>query len=315
MKLNRREFADRAGIGAASALISLSLAKAESPLAKIPPMRSTFNGVAVGANTYSLPQLTLKDALRAFAEIGFGIAELHPRHVEPAFGPLGRGARMGLPTEQQTSPATAARQKLREWRLMVPLEQFEAIGTMFKAQNIFLYAYNMNYRDDFTDDELERSFQMTRALGCNVITAVGSKQLFKRLDPLATKYKTWVAIHNEGDSIPTMADFEEVLKSAGAYTQMTLDIGHFVASNSDPVACLEKHHKEIVNLHIKDRKKNGGANLPFGQGDTPIKDILGMDRDRKYNIPVHVEWEVAGADRVQKVKDCFEYCKNTLLRA
>jgi sugar phosphate isomerase/epimerase len=287
-------------MGAASALISLSAAKAESPLANIPPIRSTFNGVAVGANTYSLPQLALKDALRAFADIGFGIAELHPRHVEPVFSP---------------SPAVAARQKLREWRLTVPLEQFEAIAKTFQTQNIFLYAYNMNYRDDFTDDELERSFQMTHALGCNVITAVGSKQLFRRLDPLATKHKTWVAIHNEGDSIPTMADFEEVLKGAGPYTQMTLDIGHFVASNSDPVACLEKHHKEIVNLHIKDRKKNGGANLPFGQGDTPIKEILGMDRDRKYNIPVHVEWEVASDDRVQKVKDCFEYCKNTLLRA
>lgn len=303
MKLNRREFADRAVLGAASALISLSAAKAESPLAKILPMRSTFNGVALGANTYSLPQLTLADALRAIAEIGFGMAELHPRHVEPAYG---------FPRE--TSP-TVARQKLREWRLTVPLEQFEAIGKTFKAQNLFLYAYNMNYRDDFTDDELERSFQMTHALGCNVITAVGSKQLFGRLDPLATKYKTWVAIHNEGDSIPTMADFEDVLKGAGPYTRMTLDIGHFVASNSDPQACLKKHHKEIVNLHIKDRKKNGGPNLPFGQGDTPIKDILSMDRDRKYNIPVHVEWEVASDDRVQKVKDCFEYCKNALLRA
>jgi len=303
MKLNRRQFANRAVMSAASALTSFSAAKAESPLAKIPSMRSTFNRVALGANTYSLPQLTLADALRAIAEIGFGMAELHPRHVEPAYG-----------FPQEASP-TVARQKLREWRLTVPLEQFEAIGKMFQAQNLFLYAYNMNYRDDFTDDELERSFQMTHALGCNVLTAVGSKQLFGRLDPLATKYKTWVAIHNEGDSIPTMADFEEVVKGAGPYTRMTLDIGHFVASNSDPVACLKKHHKEIVNLHIKDRKKNGGPNLPFGQGDTPIKEILGMDRDRKYNIPVHVEWEVASDDRVQKVKDCFEYCKNTLLRA
>jgi len=303
MKLNRREFADRVVLGAASAHISLSAAQAEYPLAKIPTMRSTFNGVALGVNTYSLPQLALKDALRAFAEIGFGMAELHPRHVEPAFG---------FPAE--ASP-TLARQKLREWRLTVPLEHFEAIGKMFQAQNLFLYAYNMNYRDDFTDDELERSFQMTHALGCNVITAVGSKQLFRRLDPLAAKYKTWVAIHNEGDSIPTMADFEDVLKVAGIYTRMTLDIGHFVASNSDPVACLKKHHKQIVNLHIKDRKKNGGPNLPFGQGDTPIKDILSMDRDRKYHIPVHVEWEVASDDRVQKVRDCFEYCKNTLVRA
>lgn len=78
---------------------------------------------------------------------------------------------------------------------------------------------------------------------------------------------------------------------------------------------MEKHHKEIVNLHIKDGKKDGGANLPFGQGDTPIKHILGMDRDRKYNIPVHVEWEAASDNGVQRVKDCFECSKNTLLRA
>src|SRR5438045_9615506 len=112
MKLNRREFAERTLTGAASALISLSAANAESPLTKIPPMRSTFNGVALGANTYSLPQFALEDALRAIAEIGFGMAELHPRHVEPAFGP-----------SQQASTPAVARPKLREWRIPVPLAQ------------------------------------------------------------------------------------------------------------------------------------------------------------------------------------------------
>ena len=29
-----------------------------------------------------------------------------------------------------------------------------------------------------------------------------------------------------------------------------------------------------MTLHIKDRKKNQGANLPFGEGDTPIKPVL-----------------------------------------
>jgi sugar phosphate isomerase/epimerase len=262
-------------------------------------------------NTYSLPELPLDEAIRTFAGIGFGMAELHPFHVEPSFGL--RGGRGGAPpTPEQRGSATEAREKLRQWRLTVPLSEFEATGRKFKAAGLYLYAYNMNFRDDFTDQELDRAFQMTRALGTELMTAVGSKNLFRRLDPFAQKYKIWVAVHNEGDSIPTIADFDDVLKGASPYTQMTLDIGHFVASNSDPVACLAQKHDKILNLHIKDRKRSNGPNMPFGEGDTPIKEVLRMNRDRKYFIPVQVEWEVGGPTRAEAVKSCFEYCKQVL---
>lgn len=316
MILNRRAFTCGLMAMAASTTLPLEADTARTPLTGLPSTRSTFKGVTMGANTYSLPHLSLDDAIHAFANIGFGMAELHPCHTEPTFGVVRRGRGAPPPTPEEIATAKAAREKLREWRMTVPLETFEDIAKKFKANGLFLYSYNMNFpHDDFTDGELDRAFQMTRALGCNMMTPVGSKETFRRLDPFAARYKIWVAVHNEGNSIPTIGDFDDVLRGASSYTGMTLDIGHFIASNSDPVAALNSHHSKIFNLHIKDRKKNNGPNLPFGQGDTPITQILRMDRDRNYHIPAHIEWEVATENRVESVTQCFNYCKNALLKS
>ncbi len=310
--MNRRDFTRCLGTAGLGAAFSLSRLDAERPFDKAPEIRSTFAGVAVGCNTYSFPRMPIDDTISAIRDLGFGMAELHPLHLEPSFGAV-RGAGRGVPlTPEQQAAAATARQKLREWRLTVPLEQIEAVGKKFKAAGLFLYAYNMNYRDDFTDDEIDRTFLMTRALGCNIVTAVGSKKLFRRLDAFAQKHKTWVGIHNEMDSIPTTADFDEVLQGESAWMGMTLDIGHFVASGSDPVPCLETHASKTFNLHLKDRKKAQGPSLVFGQGDTPVKQILQMCRDRKYRIPTQIEFDGAAEDRVQAVRACFEYCKQAL---
>jgi sugar phosphate isomerase/epimerase len=269
----------------------------------LPPIKSTFNGVPLGCNTYSLSTLPLDDAIQAIAGIGFGMAELHPRHMEPSFGMIG----------QKEVVAAERREKLRQWRLTVPLDQFAATARKFKDAGLYLYAYNMNFSDDFTDAELERTFEMTKALGCNLITAVGSNALFRRLDPFAQKHKILVGLHNEG-MIRSVADFENVARGLSDYTKFTLDLGHFVANGGDPIAMLEKHHDRIVNVHIKDRKRDDGPNMPFGQGDTPIKQVLTLMRDRKYGIPGHIEWEVAAPrdERIAAVRRCLDYCRQVL---
>ena len=93
---------------------------------------------------------------------------------------------------------------------------------------------------------------------------------------------------------------------------INLDIGHFTAAGFDAVDFLEKHHDKIVTLHIKDRKKNQGANLPFGEGDTPIKPVLQMLKTKRWAIPANIEYEYKGGDTVAEVKKCFDYCKAVL---
>ncbi len=90
------------------------------------------------------------------------------------------------------------------------------------------------------------------------------------------------------------------------YFWVNLDIGHFTAAGYDPVAYIKEHHDHISNLHLKDRKKNEGPNVPWDQGDTPIKPVLLLLREAKYPIPASIEYEYRGADGcVAEVKKCF----------
>ena len=74
---------------------------------------------------------------------------------------------------------------------------------------------------------------------------------------------------------------------------INLDIGHFVSAGYDPVEYLKEHHDRIVDLHIKDRTK-AHANLPFGQGETPIKQVLLLLQTNKWKIPgqhrIRIPW-------------------------
>ena len=118
----------------------------------------------------------------------------------------------------------------------------------------------------------------------------------RRLVPFVERHKMFVAMHNHNnlvdpDQFATPASFEKALAMSD-YFKVTLDIGHFVAGNNDPVDFIRKHHDRIVNIHIRDRKRNNGPSRPFGQGDTPIKEVLRLIRDNQYPIRCYLEYRV-----------------------
>ena len=76
---------------------------------------------------------------------------------------------------------------------------------------------------------------------------------------------------------------------------------------------IQKHHKRITNLHLKDRKKDQGDNVPWGQGDTPIKEVLQLLKKNKYDIPANIEYQYKGEDAVAEVKKCYELRAGALL--
>jgi sugar phosphate isomerase/epimerase len=96
------------------------------------------------------------------------------------------------------------------------------------------------------------------------------------------------------------------------YIGINLDIGHFTAANYDPIAYINEHHARITNLHIKDRKKDHGANVVWGTGDTPIKPVLQLLKSKKYDIPANIEYEYRGDDAIAEVRKCFQYMKDAL---
>ncbi len=259
---------------------------------------SKFAGVTVGAQSYSFRDRPLDDAIAAMKQIGIGSCELWSGHTEPL-------------RELRRDP-----EKLRAYRLETPLSHYERIGEKFHEAGIDLHAFNYSFRDNFTGQEVARGFEMAKAMGAKVITASGTVSVAGRVNAQAKRYGLRVGMHNHSrireNEYATPDDFAAAC-NGNSHIAINLDIGHFVAAGFDPIDYVKQHHAQIVALHIKDRKKNQGENVPFGEGDTPIREVLALLRDNGYEIPANIEYEYKGDDTVEEVKKCFSYCKQALV--
>ncbi len=261
-------------------------------------VNSVVRGVQIGAQSYSFRDRPLDAAIQAYLTVGLSECELYQGHVEPDH---------------------LKGEALRKWRLTVPMSHFHEVRRKFDNAGVLLYAYNYSFRKDFTPAEMERGFQMARALGVKYITASSNVSLAHQVDLLAQKYKITVGFHGHDDTrdpdeFSTADSFERALKGASPYLGINLDIGHFTAANQDPVSFLRKYHRKMVTLHIKDRKKNHGDAVPFGEGDTPITAVLHLLRDNHWKIPANIEYEYdkPGMDTIAEMKKCYAYCRKAL---
>lgn len=306
----------RSMTAAALAGLALSVPHAKAQVAGLSPAQrrqvATIAGVKIGCSTYTFSPAQLDQAIQGIAEAGFTGSELHPSQIEPAFMmrpvfPTGAGK------ADRSQEQNFARESLRRWRLGVPLEHFAAAGRRFRDAGITLAAYNVNYGEDFTDAEIDRSFEMTRALGTDLITAVGAVKTLRRLDPFARAHGIRVAFHNE-EQIPDLAAFEQAVEGMSSHIGFNLDIGHFTSTGGDSMAMLKKHSGRIWDIHLKDQRKNLGPVVPFGKGDSPISDVLRWIRDTHFTAPVNIEQEAAGWDREAAAIQALDYCRKALSR-
>jgi sugar phosphate isomerase/epimerase len=258
------------------------------------PRSALYRGVTLGAQSYSFRDRPLDAAIAAMQQLGLASCELWQGHLEPRGG---------------------TRDEIRRWRETTPIDFFRDVLAKFGRAGVRISAYNISFKDDFTDAEIDRGFEMTRALGTSIITASANTRVVKRVAAAAARHRITVGMHNHSRIDPnefaTPDDFVAAM-AMGPFIAVNLDIGHFTAANFDAVAFLKAHHDRIVSLHIKDRKRNDGPNVPLGEGDTPINAVLQMVRDQKWSIPVNVEYEYEGGDTVDEVRRCLEYCKHAL---
>jgi sugar phosphate isomerase/epimerase len=229
-------------------------------------------------------------------------------------GRRGGGRRTLTPEEQAAADARAA--ELRAWRMSATEATFKPVKKKIEDAGIQLriLCYNMNVNST-KDDEIEYAFMMAKALGVKAISTSTQVSMAKRTAPFADKHKIPLAFHGHDstdrpDEVSTPDTFATIL-AASKYHAVNLDIGHFTAANFDPVAYIQEHHDRITHLHLKDRKKDHGDNVPWGQGDTPIKQVLLLLRDKKYDIPGNIEFEYPG-DPLVEIPKCVQFCKDTL---
>lgn len=292
------------------------------------------NGVRLGVDTYSFRDLprtpgrdNIDDVIQALQFVGAREIELSSANTEPA-GP-NSGPAVPPPPSAYPSPIKApspeevaaarleVRNALRAWRLATPAANHEAVRAKFQGAGIGVFAYRVDYDAAFTDEEIELTFRQARALGVRVIASMTTLSGARRLAPFAEKHGVTVALHNtanvkDADAIATPQSFRTALAISKNF-QLNLDIGNLTAANIEAVAFIQENHTGISHLQIKDRTRNGGGNEKFGNGDTPIHDVLALVKEKRLPIPVFIEYEYIGLGTPQQeVRRCLAFAKSAL---
>jgi len=168
-----------------------------------------------------------------------------------------------------------------------------------------------------TGENLRKPFEDARALGAGAIALGGTRPIARQLAPIADEQKMTVAFlgrpnMNATDSnlISKPDDYDEVLQLSKNFA-LCFDIGDATAGGYDALKFVERHHERIAVLCLKDRNRNG-VSMPWGEGDTPVRQILQTIRDAKYPIRCYVDCDYKGSDRLADIRRCFEYARKVL---
>jgi sugar phosphate isomerase/epimerase len=229
---------------------------------------------------------------------------------------LPTGGGRGTPSPEQQFAA----EEERKWRLGLSMDIFKDLRKLYNDAGVSIYAVK-DVRQN-SDEDLEYTFAVAEALGATHVTlelptGPNAAQTLKRLGDWGLRKKIYAAYHTHEQG--SMSAFDEAFAISKGNTA-NVDFGHYVGGGNiggSPLQFLEKFHGRISSFHLKDRTtpKNCALNLPWGTGETPIKEILQMVQKHQWKIPATIELEYAvpeGSDAVKETRNCVEYCRKAL---
>jgi sugar phosphate isomerase/epimerase len=263
---------------------------------------SVFGGVQVGAITYSFRALpsSAEQVLKYLLDCGISAIELMANVAE--------------------SYAGAPERPTKDWRLSVSMDKYKAFRALYNDAGVSIYAFKLPPTMGMSDAEYDYIWNVAETLGANHVTMElpNNDELLHRVAEYAAKRTLRIAFHTHGQG--GESGFEKAL-GASPYTALNLDVGHYWGVNGvSPVPVIVKYHDRIASLHLKDRKGPAsgaaGPNMPWGQGETPLQEILLTLKKNAYKFPASIEYEYntpEGSDVVTEVKKCVQYCKDVLV--
>jgi sugar phosphate isomerase/epimerase len=298
-------------------IATLGLAGLAAPLAGLFAHDAAV--VHLGVNTSSFGNLTRASArdpidvlIEALVACDVHECELSARQVEPRFG----GAHVGHHTMSAMSPQMM-RRELRKWRLRTPSSYFAAIGARFRKAGVAVHAYNYSPDRSFTDEEINQGFISAKALGAQLITASTTADVATRMAPIADRHRLVVAIELDPNADdPNAFATPQRLASAmelSQYFKANLDMGYCASANLDALGYLRTYHRTIRTLRLKDWRRNGDS-VQWGQGDTPIREVLQLLKREAWPIRAYVEYDYPGhASPVDEVRRCLAYATRSMV--
>ena len=310
------------------------LAVAALPLPLLAKPNSRFGGVQVGINApYSFHGLpaSADDVQKYVVDLGLSAVELRSQPVEEFLGcpihystmPNPRPATPPTPEQQAAQRAEAAvkAEAVEKWRLAASMDRFKEFRKKYEDAGIAIEIVKFDGVDKMKDEVVDYAFNLAKALGARAISCEIPLSKTPWLGEFAAKHKMMVGYHghtniHSPEAFGAPESWEKAM-SYSRYNGINLDIGHFIAGNStSPIPFLKKYADRITHIHVKDRKMNNGPNTPFGEGETPIQEVLQLMKREKYPFQATIEFEYKvpeGSDLLKEIAKCVEYCRKCLV--
>jgi sugar phosphate isomerase/epimerase len=307
--INRRKFLKNAAALSSVALLPSALWADTFKIAAPAPVP----GINLGVITYSFRSMPgkLDDLLGYLVELGLNSVELMGEPAEeyagaPPFPGWGR-------TPEKRKELEAWSKEMKKFRASADIGKFKEIKKRFKKEGIKVEVIKFGAMARMSEEEIDYCFKAAKAVGAKGITLERSDESIEKLSPYATQYKRQIGYHNHAKV--AFDSWDEAVKKS-PYNSLNLDVGHYIAgTNTSPIPLIEKYHDRILNLHLKDRKFDEGPNMPWGQGDTPLKEILQLMKKNKYKFmgTIELEYDIPeGSNAVKEVKNCIEFCREAV---
>ena len=335
-KISRRSFLS----GSAAALATASIAPIATfgqttPAPTFPGIYdfgSKFNGVQVGAITYSWRSMPggLENIIKYCKETGINSVELMSNDLELFLGaPVSPPRRRPEPGQQFTPEEQAAQQAERDkyaadvkaFRLGgVAPDKVAAAKKLFDDAGIIVHTVKFSPAR-WSDEEIDYSFATAKAMGAKAVCDEIGEEAVRKMAPFAEKHGMYAIYHNhrqfavEGFSVdPFLAVSPTVM--------LNFDVGHYYGSTGlNPCDIMRKYHDRIYSVHLKDM--NGPNTEPepdsyqiFGQGETPLDEVLLLIKKEGWPIYVDIELEYPikpWSNQVKEVRTCVQFARNILL--
>jgi len=320
--ISRRKFLGTAAAAAAVSVVPFNFSCSSGTQSNKP--NSKVNGVQLGLTTYSYRSIPhgLEEVLEYILKAGVNAVEMRSVLEEglgipsgPPRAPRGGPELTDEERAERTKAAEALREEQRQWRLSLPMEKYADIRKMYNDAGVDIHIAKFAPAG-WSDEEIDYAYEATKVLGAYGITNEAGEEACKRLGPFAEKHNSLAIYHTHGQFGQAGFDLDTLLGYSPA-NRLNLDVGHYWgATGLHPNDIIIKYHDKIPMLHMKDKTgpndTPANTNKPWGQGTTPIADVLLLLKEEKWPIDVFVELEYpieSYSDPVKEVTKCIEYMR------
>lgn len=322
-KISRRRFLGTAAAVTAVSTIPFNFTFASGMQNKKP--NSKVGGVQLGVTTYSYGSMPHKvdDCIEYLLYAGVNSIELRNVAEEDLGIPQVQRPTRGVElTENERAELKKASESIREeqrkWRLSLPMDRYEEMRKKFNKAGIEVYIAKFA-PSAWSDEEIDYAYKAAKVLGSVGITDELTEANCMRLGKFAEKHKSLAMFHTHGQVADPGFSFDKYLAYSPA-NMLNLDAGHyFGATGLHPNDVIVKYHDRMRSIHIKDKTgpkhATPNTNKPFGEGETPVADVLLLLKKEKWPIRVDLELEYRipeGSDAAKEVKKSIDYMRNIL---